>query len=60
MKTIIMIAITIAMLTIVCSQLNDLIRLIALFVYMITFSYVIMNSNFIDKILKKLNKKVEI
>ena len=56
MKTFILVAITIAMLTIVCSQLNDLIRLIALFVYIVTFSYVIMNSNFTDKMLRKLNK----
>lgn len=56
MKTIILLIVTIFMLLIVTSDLNDLIRLIALFVYIITFSYVIMNSNFIDKILRKLNK----
>ena len=56
MKTIILLIVTIFMLLIVTSDLNDLLRLIALFIYIVTFSYLIMDSSFIDKILRKLNK----
>jgi hypothetical protein len=56
MKTIILGMVTIFMLLIVTSDLNDLVRLIALFIYIVIFSYLIIDSSFVDKILRKLNK----
>ena len=57
MKNLFLVIISITNLFVVCSDMDDLIRLICLFLYIVIFSYILVHGDYINRVLNKISKK---